>query len=101
MAVAQALSTLPETDPLRNVPAISLPNGCNSLPVDLIPRLERFEKIYLWMDNDQSGMEGSAKFAKKLGLKRVYLVKPDPSLEVQSAAVFIHTYHFILSSLLS
>lgn len=38
-----------------DIPAISLPNGCNSLPVELIPLLERFTKIYLWLDNDKSG----------------------------------------------
>lgn len=38
-----------------DLPAISLPNGCNSLPSDLIPLLERFTRIYLWMDNDKSG----------------------------------------------
>ena len=38
-----------------DLPAISLPNGCNSLPADLIPLLERFTRIYLWMDNDKSG----------------------------------------------
>lgn len=37
------------------LPAISLPNGCNSLPVELIPLLERFTRIYLWLDNDKSG----------------------------------------------
>lgn len=54
MAVSDALSALPESDPLRQVPAISLPNGCNSLPVELIPLLDSFKKIYLWMDNDKS-----------------------------------------------
>jgi hypothetical protein len=54
MAVSDALSALPESDPLRNVPAISLPNGCNSLPVELVPLLDNFKKIYLWMDNDKS-----------------------------------------------
>ena len=38
-----------------DLPAISLPNGCNSLPTDLIPLLERFSRIYLWLDNDKSG----------------------------------------------
>lgn len=37
------------------LPAISLPNGCNSLPMELIPLLERFTRIYLWLDNDKSG----------------------------------------------
>ena len=54
MAVSDALSALPESDSLRHVPAISLPNGCNSLPVELLPLLDSFKKIYLWMDNDKS-----------------------------------------------
>lgn len=50
-----------DTDAAANMnwdlPAISLPNGCNSLPIDLIPLLDRFETIYLWLDNDKSGNE--------------------------------------------
>ena len=42
-------------DSTWDIPAISLPNGCNSLPLELIPLLERFTKIYLWLDNDKSG----------------------------------------------
>nr|AAZ06404.1 mitochondrial helicase twinkle [Acanthamoeba castellanii] len=57
------------------LPAISLPNGAHSLPVELLPRLERFEKIYLWMDDDIPGQEGAAKFAQKLGIKRCLLVR--------------------------
>eukprot|EP00548_Thalassiothrix_antarctica_P009075 CAMPEP_0194157324 /NCGR_PEP_ID=MMETSP0152-20130528/71512_1 /TAXON_ID=1049557 /ORGANISM="Thalassiothrix antarctica, Strain L6-D1" /LENGTH=583 /DNA_ID=CAMNT_0038865611 /DNA_START=417 /DNA_END=2168 /DNA_ORIENTATION=+ len=57
-------------------PAVSLPNGCRSLPVEVLPMLERFEKIYLWMDNDSPGQEGAEKFAEKLGIKRCVLVKP-------------------------
>eukprot|EP00189_Rhodosorus_marinus_P000956 CAMPEP_0113960114 /NCGR_PEP_ID=MMETSP0011_2-20120614/4528_1 /TAXON_ID=101924 /ORGANISM="Rhodosorus marinus" /LENGTH=770 /DNA_ID=CAMNT_0000971517 /DNA_START=261 /DNA_END=2573 /DNA_ORIENTATION=- /assembly_acc=CAM_ASM_000156 len=57
------------------VPAVSLPNGANSLPVELLPSLERFEKIYLWMDDDHVGREGAQAFVKKLGIRRCYLVK--------------------------
>lgn len=64
MAVSQA----------TGMPAVSLPNGCRSLPVEVLPLLERFEKIYLWMDNDGPGQEGAEKFAKKLGLNRSYIV---------------------------
>ena len=66
---------------LADVPAISLPNGCNSLNPDLIVMLERFEKIYLWLDNDQPGRDAAEKFASKLGLKRCVVVKPDPSMQ--------------------
>ena len=43
--------------------------------------LERFEKIYLWLDNDQSGRDAAEKFANKLGLKRCVVVKPDPAIQ--------------------
>jgi hypothetical protein len=38
--------------------AVSLPNGCRSLPLEVLPLLERFERLYLWMDDDGPG-EGS------------------------------------------
>ena len=55
---------------------MSLPNGCRSLPVEVMTMLERFDKIYLWMDNDGPGQEGCEKFTEKFGIKRCYLVKP-------------------------
>jgi len=84
MAVAQVLSSLDEDHPLRRVPAISLPNGCGSLPPALLPRLERFKKIYLWMDNDNPGIVAAEKFSKKLGLKRCFVVKPLNGGELQA-----------------
>ena len=64
------------------VPAVSLPNGCNSLPVDVLPLLERFDKIYLWMDDDIPGREGAEKFATKLGPDRCLIVRPHPSAKI-------------------
>jgi twinkle protein len=32
--------------------------------------------VYLWMDADGPGQEGAAKFAKKLGERRVAVVRP-------------------------
>ena len=57
------------------VPAVSLPNGANSLPVELLPFLERFTRIYLWMDDDRVGQEGAETFAKKLGINRCWIVR--------------------------
>lgn len=54
-------------------PAVSVPNGCRSLPIQVISLLEKFEKIYLWMDDDVSGQEGVDIFTKKLGLARCYI----------------------------
>ena len=76
MAVSQALSLLPPSDPLYHVPAVSLPNGCNSLPTELIPLLDSFTKIYLWLDADKSGQDAAAKFVAKLGATRCAVVTP-------------------------
>lgn len=57
------------------MPAVSLPNGARSLPVELLPLLERFSKIYLWLDDDAAGAEGADKFARKLGVGRCVIVK--------------------------
>jgi twinkle protein len=57
-------------------PAVSLPNGATSLPVSLLPALERFKKIYLWMDDDVPGRDGAQQFSKKLGIQRCYIVRP-------------------------
>ena len=37
------------------LPAISLPNGATHLPSSVLRYLEQFEKIYLWMDEDEAG----------------------------------------------
>eukprot|EP00457_Paulinella_chromatophora_P001850 gb/GEZN01001852.1/.p1 GENE.gb/GEZN01001852.1/~~gb/GEZN01001852.1/.p1 ORF type:complete len:864 (-),score=121.57 gb/GEZN01001852.1/:142-2733(-) len=57
------------------LPAISLPNGASSLPVQLLPALERFRTIYLFMDDDTAGQAGAEQFAKKLGMGRCLLVQ--------------------------
>lgn len=38
--------------------------------------LERFETVYLWMDNDAPGREGAEVFSKKIGINRCLLVQP-------------------------
>lgn len=48
------------------IPAVSLPNGASSLPLEVLPLLERFEKVYLWMDHDGPGQAGVDKFVEKL-----------------------------------
>lgn len=60
--------------------AVSLPNGCQSLPPSVLPLLERFERIYLWMDNDTSGQSNVEKFASKLGMARCYIVRMPKSI---------------------
>ncbi|BAM38879.1 DNA polymerase I [Theileria orientalis strain Shintoku] len=56
--------------------AASLPNGANSLPLALLPKLEKFNQIYLWMDFDAAGQSSISHFANKLGIQRVKVVHP-------------------------
>jgi len=56
-------------------PAVSLPAGANCLPVELLEKLERFTKIYIWMDDDVVGQAAAQKFALKLGRERCWIVQ--------------------------
>ena len=40
----------------------------------VLPQLERFEKIYLWLGSDAQSRQAAAQFAKKLGEKRCHIV---------------------------
>ena len=62
---------------VTKMPTVSLPQGASNLPDALIPYFDRFEKIVLWMDNDEAGSLNMGKIAEKLGLKRTYVVKHD------------------------
>lgn len=53
--------------------AVSLPNGASSLPLEVLPLLERFNKIYLWMDHDGAGQAGVDKFVLKLVSNSAFL----------------------------
>jgi len=57
-------------------PAISLPLGTNSLPPEVLPQLEQFEKIILWFGNDVFSRQAANQFSRKLNLKRCFLVRP-------------------------
>ena len=56
-------------------PAISLPQGANSLPDHLLPYLDQFETIILWVDKDEAGRLAEEKIGFKLGDKRTRIVK--------------------------
>ena len=60
--------------------AISVPNGASSLPISILPLLEDFKEIILWMDDDIAGYEAAQKFAKKLGKYRCRVVSPPTNL---------------------
>ena len=57
-------------------PAISVPNGASSFPDEVLPLLEKYKTIYLWMDNDDPGRKGAKMVASKLGVGRCKMVIP-------------------------
>lgn len=56
------------------IPALSLPKGNTQLPIEVLPLLERFEKVYVWLDEYDANHTLSKKFAHKLGLGRTWLI---------------------------
>ena len=61
--------------------AISLPNGCNSFPPVLLPQLSRFTRVYLWLDDDESGRRGCEKIASLIGIDRCWVVRGSGTLD--------------------
>lgn len=59
---------------MTGIPSLSLPQGANSLPDSILPYLDQFDKIILWMDNDDAGKLNIEKFAQKLGVTRTFIV---------------------------
>ncbi|XP_069756222.1 twinkle mtDNA helicase isoform X2 [Narcine bancroftii] len=66
LAVAQA----------TGLPCASLPRGVSCLPPALLPYLEQFRKVVLWLGDDLLSWEASKIFARKLNVRRCSLVRP-------------------------
>jgi twinkle protein len=66
-----AMSVYQET----GLPAISLPYGASSFPPEILPSLERFQRIIIWMDDDEPGQSGCEKLVQKLGIARCFIVR--------------------------
>ncbi|XP_010863766.2 twinkle protein, mitochondrial [Esox lucius] len=58
------------------LPSVALPRGVNALPPALLPYLEQFKRVTLWLGGDMRSWEASKIFSRKLGLKRCSLVRP-------------------------
>ncbi|XP_030611212.1 twinkle protein, mitochondrial-like [Archocentrus centrarchus] len=66
MAVSQA----------TGLPSVALPRGVSCLPPILLPYLEQFKRVTLWLGGDIRSWEASKSFSRKLGLRRCSLVRP-------------------------
>ncbi|XP_068610936.1 twinkle mtDNA helicase [Brachionichthys hirsutus] len=58
------------------LPSIALPRGVSCLPPILLPYLEQFKRVTLWLGDDIRSWEASKIFSRKLGLRRCSLVRP-------------------------
>lgn len=70
------------------VPAhvVCLPHGFNFLPQIILPQLERFSRIVLWFGGDMHAWDAARHFAKKLGEKRCFFVRPTEGQPAASVA---------------
>lgn len=67
-----ALAVVQET----NLPVAALISGTSNLPLEVLPLFEQFDKITLWFGNRLQDWESVKVFARKLGEKRCYYVRP-------------------------
>ncbi|XP_049711541.1 twinkle mtDNA helicase isoform X2 [Elephas maximus indicus] len=58
------------------LPSLALPRGIACLPPALLPYLEQFRRIVLWLGDDLRSWEAAKLFARKLNPKRCSLVRP-------------------------
>lgn len=58
------------------LPTVALPRGTTCLPPALLPYLEQFRRIVLWLGDDLRSWEAAKLFARKLNPKRCSLVRP-------------------------
>ncbi|XP_073345088.1 twinkle mtDNA helicase [Pagrus major] len=58
------------------LPSVALPRGVSCLPPILLPYLEQFKRVTLWLGDDIRSWEASKIFSRKLGLRRCSLVRP-------------------------
>uniref|UniRef100_A0A4W6C5C5 Twinkle mtDNA helicase n=1 Tax=Lates calcarifer TaxID=8187 RepID=A0A4W6C5C5_LATCA len=58
------------------LPSVALPRGVSCLPPMLLPYLEQFKRVTLWLGHDIRSWEASKIFSRKLGLRRCSLVRP-------------------------
>ncbi|EDO43259.1 predicted protein, partial [Nematostella vectensis] len=77
----QVVLTLSEFDAIAvrqatSYPAISLPLGTHTLPPEVLPQLEQFERIILWLGSDVRSKQAANHFSRKLNIQRCHFVRP-------------------------
>lgn len=57
-------------------PVLALPNSVDHLPQEVLPLLEKCEKVTIWFNNDMRSWEAAKHFSKKLNHSRCFLIRP-------------------------
>lgn len=56
------------------IPAVSMPTSNYQLQESILPLLQRFTRIYIWLDDDVDGQLAAERFAHKIGDSKCLLV---------------------------
>ncbi|CEP18480.1 hypothetical protein [Parasitella parasitica] len=59
---------------VTGLPAVSLPSSHYQLQESVLPLLDRFSRIYLWLDDDVNGQIAAERFARKIGEHRCLMI---------------------------
>ncbi|PVZ98472.1 hypothetical protein BB558_001513 [Smittium angustum] len=59
---------------MTGIPAVCLPTSSFQLPINVIGALDRFEKIYIWLEDSYLGREAAETLSKKLGVDRSLII---------------------------
>lgn len=61
---------------VSRIPSLAISRNNSTLPPDILPFLEQFEKIIFWFNDSYRDRENLQNFAKKLNLRRCWKVTP-------------------------
>uniref|UniRef100_UPI00358F7A2D twinkle mtDNA helicase n=1 Tax=Myxine glutinosa TaxID=7769 RepID=UPI00358F7A2D len=80
---ASELDCLAVSQSVRKMAVAALPRGISSLSPSLLPYLEQYKKIILWLGRELTAWEAAKVFARKLALRRCCLVSAGDPPQLQ------------------
>lgn len=85
------------------LPAISIPSSNYQLQETVLPSLDRFTRIYLWLDDDVDGQIAAERFARKIGEHKCLIIntrqgEQEGPINAHDALVANKDLHHILAT---
>ncbi|RCI00746.1 hypothetical protein CU098_004081 [Rhizopus stolonifer] len=56
------------------IPSVSIPSANYQLQESVLPLLDRFKRVYLWLDDDVEGQMAAERFARKIGDHKCFVI---------------------------